>query len=84
MIMRIPAQVRLHREKILREIGLMLARSDSAAPGSDKADSCGALVAQPGSGQPHSGESSSMLAGAAHSESAQTAAAQADPANHKD
>lgn len=26
MIMRIPAQVRLHREKILREIGIMLAR----------------------------------------------------------
>lgn len=93
MIMRIPAQVRLHREKILREIGLMLARPtarpDSAAPGSDNSDSCKAQVAQPGGGQPQSGESSSMLAGAAHSKSAQAdaaqaAAAQADPANHKD
>lgn len=70
MIMRIPAQVRLHREKILHEIGLMLARPAAAAPGaatpgSDKSDSGTANVAQPGSGQPHSGESSSMLAGAA-------------------
>lgn len=30
MIMRIPEQVRLHREKILREIGVMLARKEQA------------------------------------------------------
>ena len=49
MIMRIPAQVRLHREKILREISQMLARP--AAPGSDISDSCKADVAQPDSDQ---------------------------------
>jgi hypothetical protein len=43
MIMRIPAQVRLHREKILREIGEMLARPakpepDAAKPDAEKQD----------------------------------------------
>lgn len=41
MIMRIPAQVRLHREKILREVGEMLARPAGNTPGSTDAASTG-------------------------------------------
>jgi len=38
MIMRIPAQVRLHREKILREVGEMLARPAGNTPGAASTD----------------------------------------------
>ena len=49
MVMRIPEQVRLHREKILREIGQMLGR-DHGPPGSRTGDCNGAPAAANGGG----------------------------------
>jgi hypothetical protein len=90
MIMRIPAQVRLHREKILREIKLMLDRPaaplPAAAPGSEqsdsgKSDNAQADPAPSGSGRAGSGTADSRLSQSALPGTAQEGCAPAEAEN---